>query len=114
MEKIGCSKYGNSIEIPVAAGYLKEDAECLTCSYFVLCSEEKKGGNSTEGNEKTSNPGSDEAIKQGCTCGAIENKHGKGFTAIGGPPIFFKNPYCKIHGADAECLNEEKGNGEQS
>ncbi len=50
-------------------------------------------------------PGSDEAIKQGCLCGQAENKRGKGFVLGDNPPIFFKEPLCPIHGAEAESLN---------
>jgi hypothetical protein len=54
--------------------------------------------------ETKPNPGSDEAIKQGCTCAVLDNGHGKG--AYGGDlkmptgePLFWISEDCPIHGA---------------
>jgi hypothetical protein len=51
-------------------------------------------------------PGSDEAIRQGCICGQSENKFGKGFVLGDNPPIFFKEPTCKLHGCEAHIKQE--------
>lgn len=42
------------------------------------------------------NPGSDEAIKLGCTCPALDNEHGRGFP-YGGEICFYRNMECKLH-----------------
>jgi len=45
-------------------------------------------------------PGSDEAIAQGCTCGVLDNGHGKGcgqFDENGGP-LFWCCVDCPLHG----------------
>ena len=39
------------------------------------------------------NPGSDEAIDQGCACPVLDNGHGRG------PGPFWINVYCPLHGA---------------
>ena len=41
-------------------------------------------------------PGSDEAIKMGCTCPVLDNAHGNG--ARGDPDLFWINKDCPIHG----------------
>jgi hypothetical protein len=49
----------------------------------------------------TPNPGSDEAIADGCTCPIIDNAHGAGFPlrANGEPSIgFYMNADCPLHG----------------
>jgi hypothetical protein len=47
----------------------------------------------------TPNPGSDEAIEQGCTCPIIDNNHGAG---IGkdekGETLFWYSLDCPLHG----------------
>jgi hypothetical protein len=45
--------------------------------------------------EAVPNPGSDEAIKQGCTCPVLDNNHGKGL----GNGLFWMNKDCPMHGA---------------
>jgi len=46
------------------------------------------------------NPGSDEALAQGCTCPVLDNAHGKGY--FGGPDgTFVMNAECPLHGAEA-------------
>lgn len=42
------------------------------------------------------NPGSDEAVKRGCTCPVMDNAHGKGVT-IGGKAYFWRSEYCPLH-----------------
>ena len=52
------------------------------------------------------NPGSTEAIKQGCTC--LVDDNGRGFGAYGGlkdmsgQPLFLIDPECPIHGSTSE------------
>jgi hypothetical protein len=43
--------------------------------------------------KKVPNPGSDEAIKQGCTCPVLDNAHGKGSYRGG----FFITADCPLH-----------------
>jgi len=43
------------------------------------------------------NPGSDEAIKQGCSCPIIDNDYGVGFT-FKGDRMFWMSGDCKLHG----------------
>ena len=45
--------------------------------------------------EKKPNPGSDEAIKQGCKCPVLDNAHGRG--CDWGEGIFWINELCPIH-----------------
>jgi hypothetical protein len=40
-------------------------------------------------------PGSDEAIKQGCTCPVMDNHYGKG--AYGDGKVFWYSETCPIH-----------------
>jgi len=48
------------------------------------------------------NPGSREAIEQGCTCPVLDNSHGKGYrggvTGEDGKTVFVINANCKLHG----------------
>jgi len=44
----------------------------------------------------TSNPGSDEAIKQGCTCPVVDNRYGKGLK-MGGRTSFWFDDSCPLH-----------------
>ena len=50
--------------------------------------------------KKNLNPGSDEAIKQGCICPILDNAHGKG--SYWGKGLFFINTKCPIHGIKKE------------
>lgn len=43
------------------------------------------------------NPGSDEAIKQGCTCAVLDNRHGKG-AFDGSDNTFWISENCPLHG----------------
>ena len=47
--------------------------------------------------EGTPNPGSDEAIKQGCTCVVMDNCHGWG-TLLYGKGTFWITETCPLHG----------------
>jgi hypothetical protein len=40
-------------------------------------------------------PGSDEAIKLGCTCAVLDNAHGKGYMSI--PGIYVFSEGCPLH-----------------
>ena len=54
------------------------------------------------------NPGSNDAIKNGCTCPALDNGHGNGCGRRdeNGDPLFWINGNCPIHGGD---VIEDKG-----
>lgn len=52
------------------------------------------------------NPGSKEAIEQGCTCPVMDNAHGKGVPQKGGV-MLWQNEHCPIHGSK-EKKNEFK------
>ena len=41
------------------------------------------------------NPGTDEAIKAGCTCPVLDNNHGAGYMGIKG--VFVYSGNCPIH-----------------
>ena len=61
---------------------------------------------------KTPNPGSDEAIAQGCTCPVMDNGHGKGYMGgvkdEDGNVVFVMNCDCPLHGAkEGERKNNE-------
>ena len=50
-------------------------------------------------NNHVPNPGSDEAIEQGCRCPVIDNGHGTGYyTTDNGVPVFVINETCPLHG----------------
>lgn len=44
----------------------------------------------------TPNPGSDEAIEQGCSCPVLDNGHGRGY--LGNPDVFCYVLDCEVHG----------------
>ena len=45
------------------------------------------------------NPGSQEAIEQGCTCPVIDNHYGEGaYNDEQGNPLFWMNDDCPVHG----------------
>jgi len=55
------------------------------------------------------NPGSDEAIKKGCTCPVLDNSHGKGYLLQ--KDIFWITDGCPIHAPHGfEALQEKKEN----
>jgi hypothetical protein len=46
------------------------------------------------------NPGSQEAIKIGCTCAVMDNAYGKGaYNDENGEPLFWINGDCPVHGS---------------
>ena len=47
------------------------------------------------------NPGSDEAIDQGCTCAVLDNGRGKGCGMFdeNGESLFWLNANCPLHGS---------------
>lgn len=47
--------------------------------------------------EKTPNPGSDEALEKGCLCPVLDNAHGEGRGLDGS--VFWVASDCPIHGA---------------
>lgn len=48
-------------------------------------------------------PGSDEAVKAGCTCPVIDNARGKGAWGTRGEnAVFWINDSCKLHGGKRE------------
>lgn len=50
----------------------------------------------------TPNPGSDEAIKQGCLCAVMDNCHGRGCgRSEDGKPLFWITGDCPLHGEAA-------------
>lgn len=50
-----------------------------------------------------SNPGSDAAVRQGCTCARMDNSYGKGYRHYedGRPPVFAITDDCPLHSAKA-------------
>lgn len=56
--------------------------------------------------DKIPNPGSKEAIKQGCTCPVLDNCHGKGFP-YGGKTCFWYTEGCPIHRSNETCQTEK-------
>lgn len=48
--------------------------------------------------EDKPNPGSKEAVEQGCTCPVIDNHYGHGFkTSENGSPNFYVSNNCPLH-----------------
>ena len=56
---------------------------------------------------KSYNPGSYEAIEEGCTCPVLDNNHGRGY--MGMEDVFVYNADCPMHGPEAEERNKEEG-----
>ena len=58
---------------------------------------------------KRPNPGSDEAIKQGCTCPVLDNGHGVGcgIEDADGLPAFWVTANCPLHSIGG--VIEDKG-----
>lgn len=54
-------------------------------------------------NSQKPNPGSDEAIEQGCLCPVLDNGHGKGW--YGKPDVFVMSEDCPLHGFSVKELN---------
>lgn len=57
------------------------------------------------------NPGSNEAIEQGCLCSIFDNDNGRGCGYVGadGQPLFWINQACPLHGMAAD--NKEQCDG---
>lgn len=55
----------------------------------------------------TANPGSDEAVAQGCTCPVMDNRRGAGITR----DVFWINDACPLHGIDAHEATLAKAEG---
>ena len=56
---------------------------------------------------KTPNPGSDEAVEQGCTCPRMDNGYGKGYMGMEGVFVYTEN--CPVHATAAMIVAEEVG-----
>lgn len=56
-------------------------------------------------NKKVPNPGSDEAIAQGCTCPVLDNEHGRGYMGI--PNVFVRSEKCPLHGSSSSEWGKE-------
>ena len=48
------------------------------------------------------NPGSDEAIDQGCTCSVLDNAHGRGYLGDGDKYGWWSNASCPLHNEEKE------------
>jgi len=49
--------------------------------------------------DRKPNPGSPEAIAQGCRCPRMDNCNGRGaYTTADGTPIFYMTSICPLHG----------------
>ena len=62
----------------------------------------------------TPNPGSDEAVRQGCTCPVLDNGHGRGARVNeDGDVLFWFTSGCPVHGAapELEVFRAESGDG---
>jgi hypothetical protein len=44
----------------------------------------------------TPNPGSPEALEEGCTCPVLDNRHGEGIM-LKGERVFWFNARCPVH-----------------
>lgn len=54
------------------------------------------------------NPGSKEAVKNGCTCPVLDNAHGKGHLGDGEKYGWWINADCPLHGGlekEEQCTN---------
>jgi len=49
---------------------------------------------------KIPNPGSDEAVEQGCTCPVSDNHYGKGFPYGETSQAFYISTNCPLHGSE--------------
>ena len=52
--------------------------------------------------KKTPNPGSEEAIENGCICPVLDNHGGLGAYNLFGTSLFWINGDCKLHGGTNE------------
>ncbi len=55
------------------------------------------------------NPGSNEAIEQGCLCPVIDNNHGQGIW-ISDEKCFWRNAECPLHGEVKDERTEQQNN----
>jgi hypothetical protein len=60
----------------------------------------------------TPNPGSDAAVKQGCTCPVMDNGHGKGFL-WDGASVFWINEGCPLHRKRKDTNDNDTGNSKR-
>lgn len=58
--------------------------------------------------QKVPNPGSKDAISQGCTCPVLDNRHGRGTGSFepDGSPEFWFNLECPLHGVKKPAVEE--------
>ena len=54
------------------------------------------------------NPGSDEAIRNGCTCPVLDNGHGQGYLGDGEKYGWWITADCPMHGEKKEQDHETK------
>ena len=61
---------------------------------------------------EVSNPGSDEAVDQGCTCAVLDNRHGLGAFDFGprpdGKPVFWITQDCPLHDKERHDTTTER------
>jgi hypothetical protein len=58
--------------------------------------------------ERLPNPGSPEAVEEGCRCAIFDNGHGKG--AMGMDGVFWINTACPLHGSTEQEEESEDEN----
>ena len=58
--------------------------------------------------DKPPNPGSDEAIEQGCTCPVMDNGHGRGAYGMAGQ--FWITDGCPLHDLRKDTNDNDTGN----
>jgi len=56
----------------------------------------------------TSPPGSDAAVKAGCTCPVLDNGRGRGMWSKPGEPVFWISGDCPMHAPSPPAALEEK------
>jgi len=54
------------------------------------------------------NPGSDEAIKLGCTCPQMDNHHGEGWAMYSGTMLFWITSDCPLHGCGKVAMTQHQ------
>lgn len=57
--------------------------------------------------KETPNPGSPEAVKQGCLCPVMDNHNGRGFFMGEIGPLFWMSRECPLHGPKDENRKEQ-------
>lgn len=54
-------------------------------------------------------PGSETAVKNGCTCPVLDNNHGRGaYLSKENDPVFWYNKDCPLHGKSNDIDPKEK------